>query len=110
LRQVGSDIRQVLHAMQMWRAKSKSMRYGEMKDGMQRIEKDKVTSSQLHSRQGKSSVSYPIQLNPIPSHDFLEFNSFPSLDSLQFNYMIIVVRCTKFSSAFLASFIFCQNF
>jgi hypothetical protein len=40
--QVGSDIRQVLHAMQMWRAKSANMRYGELKDGMQRIEKDKV--------------------------------------------------------------------
>ena len=40
--QVGNDIRQVLHAMQMWRAKSKNMRYTELKDGMQRIEKDKV--------------------------------------------------------------------
>ena len=40
--QVGNDIRQVLHAMQMWRAKSRNMRYTELKDGMQRIEKDKV--------------------------------------------------------------------
>jgi replication factor C subunit 1 len=40
--QVGNDIRQVLHAMQMWRAQSTSMRYGDLKDGMSRIEKDKV--------------------------------------------------------------------
>ena len=39
---VGSDIRQVLHAMQMWRAKSQVMAYGELKNGMRRIEKDKV--------------------------------------------------------------------
>lgn len=40
--QVGNDIRQVLHAMQMWSAQSTSMRYSELKDGMKRIEKDKV--------------------------------------------------------------------
>jgi len=40
--QVGNDIRQALHAMQMWRAQSESMNYKELKEGMQRIEKDKV--------------------------------------------------------------------
>lgn len=40
--QVGNDIRQVLHAMQMWSAQSSSMRFSELKDGMKRIEKDKV--------------------------------------------------------------------
>jgi replication factor C subunit 1 len=41
--QVGNDIRQVLHAMQMWRARSCSLRYGDLRDGgMARIEKDKI--------------------------------------------------------------------
>ena len=40
---MGNDIRQVLHAIQMWRAQSNTMKYGDLKDGgMQRIEKDKV--------------------------------------------------------------------
>jgi replication factor C subunit 1 len=41
--QVGNDIRQVLHAMQMWRAQSTTMTFSSVKNGMQRIEKDKVT-------------------------------------------------------------------
>lgn len=45
--QVGNDIRQVLHAMQMWRAKSQNMRYTELKENMQRIEKDKVERNTL---------------------------------------------------------------
>ena len=41
--QVGNDIRQVLHALQMWRAQSTTMKFGDLRDGgMQRIEKDKV--------------------------------------------------------------------
>ena len=40
--QVGNDIRQVLHSMQMWRAQSHSMKYLDMKDKMKTIEKDKV--------------------------------------------------------------------
>jgi hypothetical protein len=40
--QVGNDIRQVLHVMQMWRAQSSTLRYSELKEGMARIEKDKV--------------------------------------------------------------------
>ena len=34
----------MIHALQMWRAQSTSMRYGDLKDGggMARIEKDKV--------------------------------------------------------------------
>ena len=40
--QAGNDIRQTLHATQMWRARSSSMRYAELKDSLQRIEKDKI--------------------------------------------------------------------
>ena len=40
--QVGNDIRQVINASQMWKASSSSMKYTELKDGMTRIEKDKV--------------------------------------------------------------------
>lgn len=40
--QVGNDIRQSLNSMQMWRASSTSLNYGEMKAGMTRIEKDKI--------------------------------------------------------------------
>jgi len=43
--QVGNDIRQCLHTMQMWRAQSNTMRYAELKSGMQRIEKDRVLRS-----------------------------------------------------------------
>ena len=44
--QVGNDIRQVLHALQMWRAQSTTMKFGDLRDGgMQRIEKDKVGPS-----------------------------------------------------------------
>ena len=58
--QVGSDIRQVLHAMQMWRAKSQVMAYGELKNGMRRIEKDKVTLQSSHpSPHVSSSLSDP---------------------------------------------------
>jgi hypothetical protein len=58
--QVGSDIRQVLHAMQMWRAKSQVMAYGELKNGMRRIEKDKVLLKSPHpSPHVPSSLSDP---------------------------------------------------
>jgi replication factor C subunit 1 len=40
--QSGNDIRQVLHAMQMWGAHASIMRYMDLKDGLKRIEKDKV--------------------------------------------------------------------
>lgn len=40
--QVGNDIRQSLNSMQMWRAKSSSLSYSDMKSGMARIEKDKI--------------------------------------------------------------------
>ena len=40
--QSGNDIRQALNAMQMWRAVSGDMSYMSVKDGMSRIEKDKV--------------------------------------------------------------------
>ena len=40
--QVGNDIRQALHTMQMWHAQSSTLRYGELKAGMSRIEKDQV--------------------------------------------------------------------
>ena len=40
--QAGNDIRQTIHATQMWRAQSKSMKYTELKDSLTRIEKDKI--------------------------------------------------------------------
>lgn len=40
--QAGNDIRQALNAMQMWKASSSAMNYGDVKLGMGRIEKDKV--------------------------------------------------------------------
>jgi replication factor C subunit 1 len=44
IEQAGNDIRQVLHALQMWQssASSSSLSYLDMKQGMHRIEKDKV--------------------------------------------------------------------
>lgn len=41
--QVGNDIRQVINASQMWRASSTSMKYTDIKNNMNRIEKDKVS-------------------------------------------------------------------
>jgi replication factor C subunit 1 len=40
--QVGNDIRQVLHTMQMWRAQSTAIKYTDIRDRMKTIEKDKV--------------------------------------------------------------------
>jgi replication factor C subunit 1 len=40
--QCGNDIRQALHCLQMWNAQSSVMRYSDIKDGIKRIEKDKV--------------------------------------------------------------------
>jgi len=40
--QCGNDIRQAIHAMQMWKASSNHLTYGGLKDGLSRIEKDKV--------------------------------------------------------------------
>ena len=40
--QCGNDIRQAIHAMQMWRAQSSTMKYTELKAGISRIEKDKI--------------------------------------------------------------------
>lgn len=39
---VGNDIRQVLNALQMWARSSSSMKYADLKDRMQTIEKDKL--------------------------------------------------------------------
>lgn len=43
--QVGNDIRQVINASQMWRASNTSMKYTDIKNSMNRIEKDKVVFS-----------------------------------------------------------------
>lgn len=40
--QAGNDIRAAINALQMWRYSSQSLGYGDMKQGMARIEKDKV--------------------------------------------------------------------
>ena len=40
--QAGNDIRQTIHATQMWRAQSNSMTYSGLKDAQSRIEKDKI--------------------------------------------------------------------
>jgi replication factor C subunit 1 len=40
--QVGNDIRQVLHSMQMWKAKSNTMKYSDLARKMDTISKDKV--------------------------------------------------------------------
>ena len=40
--QSGNDIRQALHAMQMWRAQATSMKYSDLRNRMGSIEKDKV--------------------------------------------------------------------
>lgn len=40
--QVGNDIRQALNTMQMWKASSRTMQYTDVKNAMNRIEKDKV--------------------------------------------------------------------
>ena len=60
--QCGNDIRQAIHAMQMWRASSKSVTYAGLKDGLERIEKDKVLrqspfDSCLTILQGMASTS-----------------------------------------------------
>ena len=41
--QVGNDIRQVINASQMWRATSTSMNYIDIKNNMNKIEKDKAS-------------------------------------------------------------------
>jgi replication factor C subunit 1 len=43
--QAGNDIRQVINALQMWRAKSSSMSYLDVKGSTDRIEKDKILRS-----------------------------------------------------------------
>ena len=40
--QAGNDIRQTIHATQMWRAQSNSMTFSGLKDAQSRIEKDKI--------------------------------------------------------------------
>jgi replication factor C subunit 1 len=40
--QSGNDIRQTIHATQMWRAQSSTMKLDQIKENMHRIEKDKV--------------------------------------------------------------------
>jgi len=40
--QSGNDIRQALHAMQMWRAQATTMKYADLRNRMGSIEKDKV--------------------------------------------------------------------
>lgn len=40
--QAGNDIRQTIHATQMWRAQSNTMKYADLKENMHRIEKDKI--------------------------------------------------------------------
>ena len=42
IEQSGNDIRQALHAMQMWRAQATNMKYADLKARMGSIEKDKV--------------------------------------------------------------------
>lgn len=97
--QVGSDIRQVLHAMQMWRAKSQVMAYGELKNGMRRIEKDKVTlQSPLPSHHVFTSLS---DLPPVLSmfHTFPHYSNpwflllalaYPSMSCLVLYYPVLV--------------------
>jgi replication factor C subunit 1 len=60
--QCGNDIRQAIHAMQMWKASSNNLTYGGLKEGLSRIEKDKVLrqspfDSCLSILQGMSSQS-----------------------------------------------------
>jgi replication factor C subunit 1 len=41
----GNDIRQAIHSLQMWHASSNSIKMQDLKEGMKRIEKDKVLRS-----------------------------------------------------------------
>ena len=48
--QGGNDIRQAVHALQMWRAQSKTMKYEDLKNSMSRIGKDQVLRQSAFDR------------------------------------------------------------
>ena len=83
--QVGNDIRQVLHSMQMWRSQSNRMTYDTVKGSMQRIEKDKVLRQTPYDACGMLLGGSKLPFDERFNSFFIDYSLVPLL--VQHNYI-----------------------